>query len=58
LTIKISVDFSNTYRYDTVHVPCGISIQTSPIGLPLEGWGARMRDREEQKMNLFDTKVD
>jgi hypothetical protein len=28
---KISVSFSSTYRYSTVHVPCGISIQTSPV---------------------------
>jgi hypothetical protein len=42
---KISVScFSSTCRYNTVHVPCGISIQTSPVGLPLDGWGARMRD--------------
>jgi predicted RNA-binding Zn ribbon-like protein len=42
---KISVScFSSTCRYNTVHVPCGIAIQTSPVGLPLDGWGARMRD--------------
>ena len=35
---KISVScFSRTCRYNTVHVPCGISIQTSPIGLPWKG---------------------
>ena len=35
---KISVRcFSSTCR-------CGISIQTSPVGLPLDGWGARMHD--------------
>jgi hypothetical protein len=38
------VVFSSTCRYNTVHVPCGISIQTSPVGLPLDGWGTRMRD--------------
>jgi hypothetical protein len=36
--------FSSTCRYITVNVTCGISIQTSPVGLPLDGWGARMRD--------------
>ena len=46
--------FSSTWRYNTVHVPCGISIQTSPVGLPLEGWDARMRDLKGQKMNLFN----
>ena len=46
--------FSSTCRYNTVHVHCIISIQTSPVGLPLEGWGAR----KGPKMNLFDTKVD
>ena len=30
--------FSSTCRYNTVYVPCGISIQTSPVGLPLDGW--------------------
>jgi hypothetical protein len=35
---KISVSyFSRTCRYNTVHVPCGISIQTSPVGLPWKG---------------------
>ena len=35
---KISVScFSRTCRYNTVHVPCGISIQTSTIGLPWKG---------------------
>ena len=29
---KLSVScFSSTCRYNTVHVPCGISIQTSPV---------------------------
>jgi hypothetical protein len=51
---KISVScFSST-----VHVPCGISIQTSPVGLPLEGLGARMRDLKKSKMNLFNLKED
>jgi hypothetical protein len=32
---NISVScFSSTCRYITVHVPCGIAIQTSPVGLP------------------------
>jgi hypothetical protein len=47
---KISVScFSSTYRYITVHVPCGIAIKTSwsPVGLPLDGWGARIwRDQK------------
>jgi hypothetical protein len=35
---KISVScFFSTCRYNTVHVPCGISVQTSPVGLPLDG---------------------
>ena len=56
---KISVScFSSTYRYNTVHVPCGISIQTSPVWLPLDGWGARMRDLKGPKMNLFKAKED
>ena len=56
---KISVScFSSTCRYNTVHVPCGISIQTSPIGLPLDGLGARMRDLKGSKMNLFNLKED
>jgi hypothetical protein len=39
---KISVScFSSTCRYSTVHVPCGISIQTSTVVLPLDGWDAR-----------------
>ena len=44
--------------YNTVHVHCGISIQTSPEGLPLYGWGARMRDLKGPKMNLFNLKED
>jgi hypothetical protein len=52
------VFFSSTYRYITVHVPCGIAIQTSPVGLPLDGWGARMLDLKEQKNNLFNLKED
>ena len=56
---KISVScFSSTCRYNAVHVPRGISIQTSPVGLPLDGWGARMRDRKGPKMNLFNPKED
>ena len=56
---KISVScFSSSCRYNTVHVPCGISIQTSPVGLPLDGWGARMRDLNGPKMNLFNLKED
>jgi hypothetical protein len=56
---KISVScFSSTCRYNTVHVPCGIAIQTSPVGLPLDGWGARMRDLKGPKMNLFNLKED
>ena len=44
---KISVScFSRTCRYNTVHVPCGIFIQTSPVGLHLKG----------PKMNLFNLK--
>jgi hypothetical protein len=54
---NISVScFSSTCRYNTVHVPCGISIQTSPVGLPLEGWGACLRDLKGPKMNLFNPK--
>ena len=35
---KISVScFSRTFRYNTVHVPSGISIQTSTAGLPWKG---------------------
>jgi hypothetical protein len=45
-------------RYSTVHVPCGISIQTSPVGLPLEGWGARMRGLKGPKIYLFNPKED
>jgi hypothetical protein len=56
---NISVScFSSTCRYNTVHVHCGISIQTSPVGLPLDGWGARMRDLKGPKMNLFNLKED
>ena len=56
---KISVScFSSTCRYITVHVPCGIAIQTSPVGLHLEGWGVRMRDLKGPKMNLFNPKED
>jgi hypothetical protein len=56
---KISVScFSSTCRYNTVHVPCGIAIQTSPVGLSLDGWGARMRDLKGPKMNLFNLKED
>jgi hypothetical protein len=43
-------------RYNTVHVPCGISIQTSPVALPLDGWGARMCDLKGPIMNLFKAK--
>ena len=51
---KISVScFSSTCRYNTVHVPCGISIQTSPVG-----WGARMRDLKGPTINLFKGKED
>jgi hypothetical protein len=28
------------------------------LGLPLDGWGARMRDRKGPKMNLFNPKED
>jgi hypothetical protein len=38
--------FSSTYRYNTVHVPCGISIQTSPVWLPLDEWGANWRGQK------------
>jgi hypothetical protein len=56
---KISVScFSSTCRYNTVHVPCGISIRTSTVGLPLEGWGACMRDLKGPTMNLFNPKED
>ena len=56
---KISLScFSSTCRYNTVHVRCGISIQTSPVGLSLDGWGARMRDLKGSKMNLFNLKED
>jgi hypothetical protein len=50
--------FSSTCRYNTVHVPCGISIRTSTVGLPLEGWGACMRDLKGPTMNLFNPKED
>jgi hypothetical protein len=52
------VVFSSTCRYNTVHVPCGIFIQTSPVGFPLDGWGARKRDPKGSKMNLFNLKED
>jgi hypothetical protein len=56
---KISVScFSSTCCYSTVHVPCRICIQTSPVRLPLERWGARMRDLKGPKMNLFNPKKD
>ena len=56
---KISVScFSSTCRYNTVRVPCGISIQTSPVGLSLDGWGACMRDLKGPKINLFNPKED
>jgi hypothetical protein len=45
--------FSSTCRYNTVHVHCVISIQTSPDGL-----SGRMRDLKESKMNLFNLKED
>ena len=49
---KISVScFSSTCR-------CGISIQTSPVGLPLDGRGARMRDLKGSNINLFNLKED
>ena len=50
--------FFSTCRYNTVHVPCGISVQTSPVGLPLDGWGARMRDLKGPKMNLLKANED
>ena len=51
---KISVIcFSSTWRYNTVHVPCGISIQTSSVGLPKDRWGARMRDLKGPKQHLI-----
>ena len=51
---KISVScFSSTCRYNTVPVPYGISIQTSPVG-----WGARMRDLKGPTINLFKGKED
>ena len=57
--LKISVScFFSTCRYNTVHVPCGISVQTSPVGLPLDGWGARMRDLKGPKMNLLKANED
>jgi hypothetical protein len=34
------------------------AIQTSPVGLPLDRWGARMRDLKGPKMNLFNLKED
>ena len=52
------VVFSSTRRYNTVHVPCRIFIQTSPVWLPLDGWGARMRDLKGPKINLFNPKED
>ena len=50
--------FSNTCNYSTVHVPCGIAIETSPVGVPLDGWGARMGDLKGPKINLFNLKED
>jgi hypothetical protein len=50
--------FSRICRYSTGYAPCGIFVQTSPVGLPLEGWGARMRDLKVPKMNLFYPKED
>ena len=44
-----------------VHVvisPCEISIQTSPVGLPLDGWDSRMCDLKGPKMNLRKAKED
>ena len=55
---KISVSCFSSTCYNTVHVPCRIAIQTSPVGLPLDGWGARMRDLKGPKMNLFNLKED
>ena len=56
---KISVScFSSTCCYSRVRVPCRICIQTSPVRLPLERWGARMRDLKGPKMNLFNPKKD
>ena len=56
---KISVScFSSTCRYNTVHAPCGIANQMSPVGLPLDGWGARIRDLKGPKVNLFKAKED
>ena len=56
---KLSVGcFSSTCRYSTVHVPCGIAIQTSPVGLPLDGWGARMRVWRDKNIYLFNLKED
>ena len=56
---KTSVScFSSTCRYITVHVPYRIAIQTSPAGLHLVGWGARMRDLKRPTMNFFNLKED
>jgi hypothetical protein len=56
---KISVScFSNTCNYNTVHVPCGIATETSLVGVPLDGWGARMGDLKGPKINLFNLKED
>jgi hypothetical protein len=40
------------WRHQTSTGSCGISDQMSPVGLPLEGWDARMRDRMCPIINL------
>jgi hypothetical protein len=54
----ILVKLSGILRYSTVHVPYGILIETSPVCLPLDGWGARIRDLKGPSMNLFNLKED
>jgi hypothetical protein len=46
--------FFSTCRYNIVHVPCGISIQTLPVGLLLDGWRGRMRDLKGSKIYLVN----
>ena len=58
-SFKISVScFSSTCRYSTVHVPWGISIQTSHIELPPEGLGVRKHDLKGPTINSFNLKED
>jgi hypothetical protein len=53
---EISVSCFSSTCYNTVHVPCRIAIQTSSVGLPLDGWSARMRDLKGPKMIFLTQK--